>query len=91
MSGSAEHARISWKAVAVAAAVALSLGLAGFGGARSEGMGPAGPARGQDPAGGFRLVDQDGRPFELARERGKVVLLYFGWTLTVYFLEPGLR
>ena len=33
------------------------------------------------PAGGdFALTDQDGRRFELKRLRGKVVLLYFGYT-----------
>jgi cytochrome oxidase Cu insertion factor (SCO1/SenC/PrrC family) len=33
-----------------------------------------------NPAGNFTLTDQDGQPFQLARLRGKVALLFFGYT-----------
>jgi hypothetical protein len=51
------------------------------------------PAR---PLTGYRDVGEDVRHTRPAIIRGWVilavlVLLYFGWTLTVYFLEPGLR
>jgi hypothetical protein len=51
------------------------------------------PAR---PLAGYRDVGEDVRHSRPAIIRGWVilavlVLLYFGWTLTVYFLEPGLR
>ncbi len=32
------------------------------------------------PAGEIRLVDQNGNPFDLAHEKGKIVLLFFGYT-----------
>src|ERR1051326_5880929 len=32
------------------------------------------------PASDFVLIDQEGRPFHLSQLRGKVVLLFFGYT-----------
>jgi hypothetical protein len=51
------------------------------------------PAR---PLAGYRDVGEDVRHSRGAMTRAWVVLailvvLYFAWTLTVYFLEPGLR
>jgi protein SCO1/2 len=75
MSGPRERAHRRAMA-AMAAAVLLSTCL---GCSRSESGSLA--AERSDGGGDFRLIDQNGRPFELARERGKVVLLYFGYTL----------
>ncbi|MDX6490289.1 MAG: hypothetical protein QOD43_534 [Gaiellaceae bacterium] len=52
-----------------------------------------GPAR---PLVGYRDVGGDVRHSRPQMVRSWIilvvlVLLYFGWTLTVYFLEPGLR
>jgi hypothetical protein len=51
------------------------------------------PAR---PLFGYRDVGEDVRHTRGAQNRAWVIvailaLLYIGWTLTVYFLEPGLR
>jgi len=51
------------------------------------------PAR---PLVGYRDVGEDVRHSRPQMARSWIilvvlVLLYFGWTLTVYFLEPGLR
>jgi hypothetical protein len=51
------------------------------------------PAR---PLLGYRDVGQGVRHSRRAASRawvilGLMVLFYLGWTLTVYFLEPGLR
>ena len=51
------------------------------------------PAR---PLAGYRDVGEDVRHSRGASTRAWIILailvvLYFGWTLTVYFLEPGLR
>jgi hypothetical protein len=52
-----------------------------------------GPAR---PLFGYRDVGEDVRHSRRSVARAWVILLllvviYFAWTLTVYFLEPGLR
>jgi hypothetical protein len=54
---------------------------------------PRGPAR---PLLGYRDVGEDVRHSRRAVNRAWVILaimalIYLGWTLTVYFLEPGLR
>ena len=54
---------------------------------------PRRPAR---PLVGYRDVGEDVRHSRPQTIRSwmilaVLVLLYFGWTLTVYFLEPGLR
>jgi hypothetical protein len=51
------------------------------------------PAR---PLAGYRDVGEDVRHSRSAMTRAWVILavlmaLYLGWTLVVYFLEPGLR
>jgi hypothetical protein len=51
------------------------------------------PAR---PLFGYRDVGADVRHSRTSITRAWVILaililIYFGWTLTVYFLEPGLR
>ncbi|TML52711.1 MAG: hypothetical protein E6G15_10375 [Actinobacteria bacterium] len=51
------------------------------------------PAR---PLVGYRDVGEDVRHSRRAQNRawvilGILILLYLGWTLIVYFLEPGLR
>jgi hypothetical protein len=51
------------------------------------------PAR---PLVGYRDVGEDVRHSRSAINRAWIILaifvvLYLGWTLTVYFLEPGLR
>jgi hypothetical protein len=51
------------------------------------------PAR---PLYGYRDVGEDVRHSRGASTRawiilGLLMLLYLGWTLTVYFIEPGLR
>jgi hypothetical protein len=48
------------------------------------------------PLFGYRDVGQDVRHSRRAEIRawvilGVLALLYIGWTLTVYFIEPGLR
>jgi hypothetical protein len=48
------------------------------------------------PLFGYRDVGEDVRHSRNATTRawiilGVLVLLYLGWTLVVYFLEPGLR
>ena len=54
---------------------------------------PRRPAR---PLFGYRDVGEDVRHSRRAQNRawvilGILILLYLGWTLIVYFLEPGLR
>jgi hypothetical protein len=54
---------------------------------------PQRPAR---PLFGYRDVGEDVRHSRGAAARAWIILailalLYLGWTLTVYFLEPGLR
>jgi hypothetical protein len=54
---------------------------------------PRRPAR---PLFGYRDVGEDVRHSRRAVSRAWVILavmaaLYLGWTLTVYFIEPGLR
>ena len=56
----------------------------------------AGEQRPARPLVGYRDVGEDVRHSRTQIVRAWVilailVLLYFGWTLTVYFLEPGLR
>jgi hypothetical protein len=54
---------------------------------------PRRPAR---PLFGYRDVGEDVRHSRGAMSRAWIILavmaaLYLGWTLTVYFIEPGLR
>lgn len=54
---------------------------------------PHRPAR---PLVGYRDVGEDVRDSRSTLVRGWIilavlVLIYLGWTLTVYFIEPGLR
>jgi hypothetical protein len=54
---------------------------------------PQRPAR---PLVGYRDVGEDVRQTRSTLVRGWIilavlVLVYLGWTLTVYFIEPGLR
>ena len=48
--------------------------------ANSAPAGFAGTAVGTAPAPDFRLTDQDGRPFRLSDQKGKEVVLFFGYT-----------
>src|SRR4029078_5388471 len=59
-----------------AAALVLSIGCS-----RAESGAPGGGHAASAAGAAFHLVDQNDRPFDLSRERGKVVLLYFGYTL----------
>ena len=57
---------------------------------------PLGPQRPGRPLTGYRDVGEDVRHSRSSMIRawiilGVLVVLYFGWTLIVYFLEPGLR
>ena len=57
---------------------------------------PQQPQRPARPLAGYRDVGEDVRHSRGAMTRAWVVLvvlvvLYLAWTLTVYFLEPGLR
>ncbi len=59
----------------------------------SEQPPPHRPAR---PLVGYRDVGEDVRDSRSTLVRGWIilavlVLVYLGWTLTVYFIEPGLR
>ena len=61
--------------------------------AAEEPEGRQAPAR---PLVGYRDVGEDVRHSRRAQNRawvilGILILLYLGWTLIVYFLEPGLR
>ena len=52
--------------------------------------------KGARPLFGYRDVGEDVRHSRRAQNRawvilGILILLYLGWTLIVYFLEPGLR
>ncbi len=62
-----------------AAGLILAFGLAGAGCS-----GPAVPQASSlpvmDGGGDFSLVDHDGKPFSLASQRGKAVLIFFGYT-----------
>jgi hypothetical protein len=54
---------------------------------------PRGPAR---PLFGYRDVGEDVRHSRRAVSRAWIIIallgvLYLAWTLTVYFVEPGLR
>jgi len=54
------------------------------------------PKRPSRPLLGYRDVGEDVRHSRNAVSRAWVILaimalLYLGWTLTVYFIEPGLR
>ena len=54
------------------------------------------PKRPPRPLLGYRDVGEDVRHSRNAVSRAWVILaiialLYLGWTLTVYFIEPGLR
>jgi hypothetical protein len=56
----------------------------------------AGRLRPARPLFGYRDVGEDVRHSRVARTRAWVILalivvLYLAWTLTVYFIEPGLR
>ena len=56
----------------------------------------ASPERPAKPVIGYRDVGEDVRHSRRAISRawvilGIMVLLYLAWTLTVYFIEPGLR
>ena len=57
---------------------------------------PLGPQRPARPHVGYRDVGEDVRDSRGTFVRAWVILaililLYLGWTLTVYFIEPGLR
>ena len=57
---------------------------------------PQQPQRPARPLAGYRDVGEDARHSRGAMSRAWVILavlvvLYLAWTLTVYFLEPGLR
>ena len=57
---------------------------------------PQPPQRPARPLAGYRDVGEDVRHSREAMTRAWVILailvvLYLAWTLTVYFLEPGLR
>ena len=57
---------------------------------------PQQPQRPARPLAGYRDVGEDVRRSRGAMTRAWVILaifvvLYLAWTLTVYFLEPGLR
>lgn len=62
-----------------AAGLVLALGLAGAGCSA-----PAAPKASalpvMDGGGDFSLIDHDGQPFSLTSQRGKVVLVFFGYT-----------
>jgi hypothetical protein len=56
----------------------------------------AGPRKPARPLFGYRDVGEDVRHSRPAMTRAWIILailmvLYLAWTLTVYFLEPGLR
>lgn len=68
---------------AAAAAVAAFLVVAGCGGDGGRASLESLPGALYDPprpAPALRLTDADGHPFDLARERGHVVLVFFGFT-----------
>jgi hypothetical protein len=57
---------------------------------------PLGPHRPARPLVGYRDVGEDVRHSRSSTIRawiilGALVLFYLGWTLIVFFLEPGLR
>jgi hypothetical protein len=57
---------------------------------------PLGPQRPGRPLAGYRDIGEDVRHSRSSLIRGWIILaalviLYLGWTLIVYFLEPGLR
>ena len=57
---------------------------------------PLGPQRPARPLVGYRDVGEDVRDSRDTLVRAWVILaifilLYVGWTLTIYFIEPGLR
>jgi uncharacterized membrane protein YdfJ with MMPL/SSD domain len=59
-------------------------------------QGPEKPPRPARPLYGYRDIGEDTRWSNRAVRRSWIILavialLYLGWTLTVYFLEPGLR
>ena len=59
-------------------------------------QGPHGPQRPARPLVGYRDVGEDVRDSRHTQIRAWVILavlmlFYLGWTLTVYFIEPGLR
>lgn len=76
-------ARTSWRrgvwisALALAALALAWLGLRAF---ATPYVYHGSPIDHPAPAADFRLTDQDGRPFRLADQRGKVVVLAFGYT-----------
>ena len=56
----------------------------------------ASPERPAKPVIGYRDVGEDVRHSRRAISRAWIILaimalVYLGWTLTVYFIEPGLR
>jgi hypothetical protein len=56
----------------------------------------ADPKRSARPLFGYRDVGEDVRHSRRAISRAWIILaimalVYLGWTLTVYFIEPGLR
>jgi hypothetical protein len=57
---------------------------------------PLGPQRPARPLVGYRDVGEDVRHSRSSSYRAWIILavlvaVYLGWTLVVYFLEPGLR
>jgi len=68
---------LSFRSRAAAAAACLALGLGGCAHAAQHFTGVAVPAK---PAPDFTLTDQDGRPFRLASQHGREVILFFGYT-----------
>jgi protein SCO1 len=70
-----EHIRTGARGLAVAAAVLATAACAHR--APQHFTGTVLPAK---PAADFRLTDQNGRPFDLADQRGHAVILFFGYT-----------
>jgi cytochrome oxidase Cu insertion factor (SCO1/SenC/PrrC family) len=66
--------------VALASMLILSLGARSLRAGPQVKTGATGGREDQSPAADFSLTDQDGRPFRLSQLRGKVALLFFGYT-----------
>ena len=66
--------------LALALAAVIAPGAANLRTGAQVKTGPADEQGGRRPAADFSLTDQDGRPFRLSQLRGKVALLFFGYT-----------
>lgn len=66
--------------VALASVLALALCATSLRAGPQVKTGATGVREGRSPAADFSLTDQDGRPFRLSQLRGKVALLFFGYT-----------